>query len=137
MAGTTLAEMEAVRRSEDLDHLLILWHNWQRAGKVARGYNDRTAVAGERYRTSRQHDDWNGKLDEDLDESRCKEVDFHVDSMQDPHRAAIYVLARNLTTGRAVWLSPRLPSDKAERDELVAQARQILTGRLVSAGVIE
>ncbi len=56
--------------------------------------------------------------------------------MVDPHRAAALILARNCYTGRSVWISPRLPADREERAVVVLEARNMLTRRLMAAGVI-
>lgn len=136
MTTTTLAELDAARRQEDLDDLLIRWHNWASAERIAVGYNDRAPVTGQ-YRTSRQYDDINGALDDDIDADRCKVVQFNVEHLQPTHRLAIYLLARNLTTGFSVWNSPRLPQDEAERSRVVSEARLALIERLISAGLIE
>jgi hypothetical protein len=118
-----------------LDDILIRWHQWPGAGKVGRGFNNRALVCGD-YRTSRQYDDSNGALDDDLENRRMSQVDFEVSQMKDPHRAAIYCLARALVIGAQVFNSPRLPADRAERDAIVRQARALLTNRLLASGVM-
>lgn len=116
-----------------LDDMLSRWHSWQLSNPAARGYA-RCSAGFEQYRSSRQHsiDD----LEADVDNSRCKQVDFEVREMQDPYRSAIYFEARNLSTGRRVWTSPRLPQDIAERSALIQQSRGMLCVRLVNSGVI-
>lgn len=74
--------------------------------------------------------------DDTVNSAQMKAVDFHVSEMQDPHRAAIHVLARNCYTGRSVWISPRLPVDREERAVVVMEARIILTRRLMAAGMM-
>lgn len=132
----TYAEVVAARRAEDLDHLLILWHNWQGSARLARGYGCRSAVVGE-YRVSRQYDDVSGVLDDDLDDERCKQVQFHVEEMHHPWRTAVYTMAMNLACGLAVWSNPRLPSDPAELARVNAEARAQLLARLMAAGLID
>lgn len=118
-----------------LDDLLSRWHSWQKVATASRGYSAR-AAGFEQYRPSRQHDDTNGALDTDLDVMRSAQVDFEVSQMKDPHRAAIYIDARNLCTGLNVWNSPRLPADRAEREEVIREARRMICKRLVDSGVI-
>jgi len=118
-----------------LDDLLSRWHAWQQGAKASRGFAPKSLVCGD-YRTSRQYDDGNGALDSDLDAFQSRQVDHEVRQMQEPHRTAIYVQARNLSTGFAVWFSPRLPQERAEREALVAVARQIICVRLLASGVI-
>jgi hypothetical protein len=117
-----------------LDDLLSRWHQWQ-PRRATTGYAPKSLVCGA-YRTSRQYDDTNGALDDDLNALRCRQVDHDVCTMHDPHRAAIYVLARNLATGANVWISPRLPADPGERASIVSQARVILTKKLIASGVL-
>lgn len=74
--------------------------------------------------------------DDTVNCAQMKAVDFHVGEMQDPHRAAIHILARNCYTGRSVWISPRLPANSEERAVIVLEARNQLTRRLIAAGVI-
>lgn len=87
-------------------------------------------------RISRYWDTTEQIADATVDAAQMKAVDFHVSEMQDPHRAAIHVLARNCYTGRSVWISPRLPADREEREVVVMEARIILTRRLMTAGVM-
>ncbi len=51
-----------------------------------------------------------------------------VDSMPEPYRTAICLLARNRSTGIAVWVSPRLPQDKDKRAEIVSEALVMFEG---------
>ncbi|MDB5541968.1 MAG: hypothetical protein JWQ89_3695 [Devosia sp.] len=118
-----------------LDDLLSRWHNWQHAERGGRGYAPK-AAGFEQYRASRQYDDANGALDTDLDALRSAAVDFLAQQMQDPHRAAIYMDARNLCTGLSVWNSPRLPPEPEMREMIVREARAMLCKKLVDAGVI-
>lgn len=119
---------------DTLDGLLSRWHQWQSA-TVTRGWNRQALVVGS-YRTSRQYDDQNGALDAHLDAIQMQAVEFAVQQMADPHKAAIYCLARALTLGVSVFMSPRLPVDAAERAVVVSDARGMLTRRLQSAGVM-
>lgn len=75
-------------------------------------------------------------IEDEINGKMFRAIDFQVGEMADPYRSAIYVQARNLYTGRNVWLSPRLPKDAIERDQVVAEARSMLTRRLMSAGVM-
>ncbi len=74
--------------------------------------------------------------DDAVNSAQMKAVDFHVGEMKDPHRAAIHVLARNCYTGHAVWISPRLPADKETRLVIVLEARNMLSRKLMAAGVM-
>lgn len=131
----TPAEHDALVRHDALESVLCRWHQWQQADTVGKGYNRRSLVCGE-HMVSRQYDDANGALDDSLEDSTMRTVEFQVSEMRDPHRAAIYCLAQALTIGVAVFTSPRLPRDKAERDAVVVQARRIISARLTTAGVL-
>ena len=122
-------------QSASLDDALSRWHSWQHGAIVARGWAPKALVCGD-YQVSRQYDDGNGALDSDIDDARCRQVDHDVREMQDPHRSAVYCHARNLSTGRTVWASPRLPQCRAARAALVAESLQIIARRLVASGII-
>ena len=123
-------------RDAALDDLLSRWHAWQQArGNVTRGFNGRALVTGE-YRSSRQYDGDNGVLDDDIDDARSRVVEAQVQELVHPWRTAIYVVARNLSTGQAVWNSPRLPQAARERDVIVTEARRLLSRRLELAGLL-
>jgi hypothetical protein len=131
----TYAQQVAADRAAQLDNLLSQWHQWADSKRGVRGYASRALVCGE-FRVSRQYDDVSGALDDELDNTTMKTLDFQVTEMAEPYRSAIYALAKNLTTGVTVFLSPRLPQSKEARDMVIAQARQMLTARLISAGVL-
>lgn len=115
-----------------LDELLKLWHRWQSSYRLKSGYPG-TAAGCEQYRASRQYDDVNGALDQDADTAMCHAIDAEVSRMPDPHRTAIHVEARNLCSVR-VWKSARL--DPAKAAQYTLEARVMLWGRLVNAGVV-
>ena len=118
-----------------LDDLLIRWHHACTHYRHTRGFNSR-APGTDGYRPSRQYDDTNGALDHHLEASQVEAVEFEVSQRPEPHRSAIHTNARNLSTGSAVWSSPRLPADLAERAVLIWAARDMLINRLRSAGVM-
>jgi len=120
--------------AEILSDILSRWHSWAKAYK-ANQQTPRDPVFRD-CTTGRGWDTTDEILEDEVHAKQMEAVDFQVGEMHDPHRAAIYVLARNLSTGRSVWLSPRLPTDPLERATIVAEARAILTKRLLSAGVM-
>lgn len=117
-----------------LDDLLARWHHW------ARGYVPVPVCgAGPMFRNAKSphsshsaYEVTDAKVERDCMQS----VDFHVTEMKDPHRSAIYIHARNCYTGRNVWLSPRLPTDPLERSRILGEAKSMLIGKLLSAGVM-
>lgn len=121
--------------SASLDSLLARWHEWQQQYQPVKGYASRSLVVGE-YRSGRDRDSDDGTLDNHLDDSAMRSVEFHVGEIADPWRAALYQEAKNLAVGAAVFTSPRLPADRLERHEIIQEARQRLSLRLLSAGVL-
>lgn len=117
-----------------LDGLLAAWHQWQKIPHV-RGFPSRSLVTGE-YIVSRQYDTENGALDAALEHRTMKTLDFQVSQMAEPHKSAIYANARALVVGAAVFSSPRLPIDRAERLIVISDARSMLIRRLQRAGVL-
>ena len=80
-------------------------------------------------------------IQDELNGSTMEAIDFHVGELPDeaktkPYRSAIYAIARNLHVGASVWSSPRLPVDAEERAVVVMEARNMLTKRLIAAGVM-
>ena len=117
-----------------LDDILSRWHSWARNYK-ANQQTPRDPV----FRDAKSGRGWDSTdeiIEDEITNSMMEAVDFQVSEMKDPHRAAAYVLARNLSTGRSVWLSPRLPVDPIERATVVAEARNQLTKRLMAVGVM-
>ena len=127
--------MNRAEQALELDDLLGRWHRWCAGATVGRGYADRSLVCGD-YRTSRQYDDHNGALDDELERSTMRSVNFQIGEMRDPHRSAIHAQARAISMGVRVWSSPRLPADPDARALIVTEARAMLIGRLVAAGVM-
>ncbi len=117
-----------------LDDLLSRWHHW------AKGYIPvPTCGADPMFRDAKSPHSSHSAYevtDAKVESDRMKSVDFHVSEMKDPHRSAIYIHARNCYTGRNVWLSPRLPTDPLERARILGEAKSMLIGKLLSAGVM-
>ena len=122
--------------SETLDDLLSRWHSWALSDRGVRGFNRKALVVGDCRPRRLQHEGQQDQLDADIDTAQCRQVDHEVRQLEDPYRTAIYLDARNLCTGVAVWNSRRLPSDPQERAVIVKAARGYLTVRLQSAGVM-
>ena len=117
-----------------LDDLLSRWHSHCRAYKA----NQQTP-RDPMFRNTKSGRGWDSTeeiIEDEIHGSMMEAIDFQVSEMQDPYRAAIYALARNLSTGRSVWMSPRLPQDPLERATVVAEARNQITNRLMRCGVM-
>ena len=115
-----------------LDDILGRWHAW------AKGYSAVPVCSADpMFRDAKSRGGWDSAddvLDAAINSKIMKAVDFQVSEMQEPHRTAIYVTARNLHTGNSVWSSPRLPTDPLARGVIVVEAKAMLTRRLMAAG---
>lgn len=118
-----------------VDDLLIRWHQWRQGYRPSRGFSNEAAGCGD-YVTSRQYDDANGALDDALEDRIMRQVEHEVSALSVVHQAAIQVQARALVLGCVVFTSPRLPADRAQREQLVREARSALLRRLQAAGVV-
>ena len=117
-----------------LEDILSRWHHYTQQYKLTAGIGGQPMF---RYtQRPRGGQTVEALLDDDAERGQMEGVDFQVSEMQDPHRAAIYILARNLSTGRSVWMSPRLPQDPLQRATIVAEARNQITNRLMRCGVM-
>ncbi len=94
-------------------------------------------------KSSRHWDSFADIADDAVNTTQMRAMDFIVTGdhrgqggMAEPHRSAVYVLARNCYTGNNVWLSPRLPANREERELIVLEARNMLSRKLMAAGVM-
>lgn len=123
-----------------LEDILSRYHAWAKSFSVlpAGGADPMFRRA----KSGRSWDTVDEVLDAEITGHIMKSVDFHIGELPDditakrPYRSAIYCLARNCYTGRNVWMSPRLPADPMERGVVVREARNMLTRRLIAAGVM-
>jgi len=116
-----------------LDEILSDWHRWASSwsGVAVSGACAMFANA----KSPRQWDD-EDLLDAAQHNVKMKAVDFHVNELAPLHRTALQIQARNLATGFHVWHSARLSSDPHQRAIDLADARNKLTQRLTSAGIL-
>jgi hypothetical protein len=117
-----------------LDDLLSRWHSWAKGFKVCP-----EPGADPMFRNVKSGRGWDtvGEIIEDeLSASTMQAIDFEVGETPEPHRSALYAHARNLASHHAVWSSPRLPKDPAERALLVLEARTMLMRRMFRAGIM-
>lgn len=125
-----------------LDDLLSRWHHWMKEKPV----NGVDRLDDPAFRNAVSRSGWDSAddvLDREVEAVKMQAIDFLVSGdargqggMPEPHRAAVYCIARNCYTGRKVWLSPRLPVDPEERGVVLMEARNMLTMRMLSAGVM-
>lgn len=118
-----------------LDSILADWHQWAK-GFAILGSHSTAPMFNGMVNSSRQWDSESDVLDDHLHNKQMVTVDFHISELEPLHRTAIGINARNLVTGRSVWTSARLPSDVEQRAVILGIAREILTNRLTSAGIL-
>ena len=111
-----------------LDDRLISWHRWAKNWTPCAGHGASAMFTD--VLNSRQFDSEWDLADASLHKAQVKAVDFHVGEMSDVYRTALQMCARNLSTGAAVWRSPRLPEDVEQCREVVTAAKVELLGRL-------
>lgn len=126
--------MRDLSEKEILDDLLSRWHSW------ARGYSPIPRCGADpMFRNAKSGKGWDSTSDvieDELNGKIMEAIDFQVSEMKDPHRSAIYIHARNCSTGRNVWMSPRMPANPEERALILMEARNLLTRRLMNVGVM-
>jgi hypothetical protein len=131
--------MRDLTQKDLLDSLLKDWHAWQT------GYSPvPTCRADPMFRNAKSSKGWDSTSDviqDELHGSTMETIEFQVSQLPDepkvkPYRSAIYAIARNLHVGANVWNSPRLPADQLERGIVIMEARNLLTKRLIQAGVL-
>lgn len=121
--------------SQVLNDLLARWHRWSSSYSFGKGYPSVDSACRDS-RTSRQYDDTNGALDASVENKIMEAFDAVVWTIPQPHLTALQFQARNFHARRAVWTSPRLPTDEMERSILLMEARNKLMRALARSGVM-
>lgn len=123
-------------RQDLLDDLLSRWDHWLQPIHVGRGHSTSSAGCG-LYRASRQYDDQNGALDEQVEHQVMQGVQACVEKLGLQHRVAIHIEARNVRLGVSVWRSPRLPADQLQARAVIDAARLRMVELLCGAGLMD
>lgn len=126
-------QLDIGAHSMTIDDILILWHRWAKGYQYVGDINSSPT-----FRECRSnHRQW-ASLEElaDEDKSTPEAVDHVVMSLCDVYRTALQIQARNLCTGREVWISARLPKDPANRAVIVRDARDALARKLRDIGIL-
>lgn len=123
-------------RQECLSDLLSRWDNWLHPVQVSRGHASQAAGCA-LYRSSRQYDDENGALDDQVEHQVMQGVQGCVEKLEPLHRYAIHDEAKRLRLGVSVWSNPRLPADPADRQKVTDAARLCMIGHLCGSGLME
>ena len=117
-----------------LDDLLAQWHQWCRGYSIVGQHG--TAPMFNGLVSSKQWDSESDVLDNHLHSSQMVSFDFQINELEPLYRTALQIQARNLVTGRSVWTSARLPKDLEQRAVILGVARELLTKRLISVGIL-
>lgn len=118
-----------------LNDLLFRWHVWSRHTAYKAGFAGKAAGFGQS-RSNSQYD-WESGVESALVDKRVMEgFDAAAQRIPQPWFTALQFEARNLSTGYAVWTSPRLPTNREEREVLVLEARVRLLKELARDGVL-
>lgn len=118
-----------------LSGMLADWHNWSRHTAQRSGFAGRAAGFGQ-CRSSSQYD-WETGVESDLVDKRIMEgFDAAIQRVPQPWLTALQFEARNLAVRHQVWVSPRLPANREEREVLILEARNKLLKELAKDGVL-
>jgi hypothetical protein len=107
--------------NQDILDMLVFWWRFERGWLPVQGYPEE-CPSTRGYKVSGQYDDQNGADETDARGMLAKRIGHAVASIAEPHRSALYLLARNRATSVSVWISPRLPTDDVERAQVIADA---------------
>jgi len=118
-----------------LDKLLVGWHRWSSGYQYGRGFYGVNAACRMAQAQGKARADLS-VFDDALNDDTAQAMDAAIDAVPQPHRTALAFQARNLSSGAAVWISPRLPVDPTERTVLLIEARNHLLRLLASRGVV-
>lgn len=127
-----------------LSGMLADWHRYCQHTSEKHGFAGKAAGFGQS-RSNSQYDWQNGVEDEMVDrrimqgfDAACERI--REDGLKDGGRPELYVAlqfeARNLAVRYQVWASPRLPTNRAEREVLILEARNRLLRELARDGVL-
>ncbi|KQM79831.1 hypothetical protein [Xylophilus sp. Leaf220] len=118
-----------------LDGMLVGWHRWTAGYRDGRGYPGVNAACRMAQSAAHRGEECSA-FDESVDDDLAEAVDAAMDQVPQPHRTALAFQARNMSSRAAVWTSPRLPVDPAERTVLLLEARNFLLKVLAKRGIL-
>jgi hypothetical protein len=118
-----------MKRDIDLVELLVLWYRYESQWTPVEGYpRECPSTAG--YMASRQYDDQNQAAETDARGQLAAHIGRIVAGIDEPWRSALAMVARNRSSGAAVWRSARLPEADDARAEVVAEAMELFAEQL-------
>lgn len=118
-----------------LSGMLADWHRYCLHSAHKYGYAGKAAGFGQS-RSNSQYDWQNGVEDEMVDRRIMEGFDAAINRVEQPWFTALQFEAKNLAVGYVVWVSPRLPVDREEREVLILEARNRLLRELARDGVL-
>ena len=111
-----------------LDDLLIAWHRWAKSYAPVQEISTSPMFRG--MKSPRGWDTLDQIADETIETGKLETVDAVIMQLCDDYRTALQIQARNLCTGRNVWVSTRLPADPDNRAVVLRDARDALHNKL-------
>jgi hypothetical protein len=118
-----------------LSGMLADWHRYSQHTGEKHGFAGKAAGFGQS-RSNSQYDWQNGVEDEMVDRRIMQGFDASIQRIPQPWFTALQFEARNLAVRYQVWVSPRLPTNRAEREVLILEARNRLLRELARDGVL-
>lgn len=118
-----------------LSGMLADWHRYSQHTGEKHGFAGKAAGFGQS-RSNSQYDWQNGVEDEMVDRRIMQGFDASIQRIPQPWFTALQFEARNLAVRYQVWASPRLPTNRAEREVLILEARNRLLRELARDGVL-
>lgn len=118
-----------------LSGLLCEWHRYSQHTQEKHGFAGKAAGFGQ-CRSNSQYDWQNGVEDEMVDRRIMQGFDAAAQRVPQPWLTALQFEARNLAVRYQVWASPRLPTNREEREVLILEARVRLLRELAKDGVL-
>lgn len=118
-----------------LNGLLVDWHHYCQHTAQRAGYPGKSAGFGQS--RSNSQFDWENNIESELVDRRIMQgFDAAIQRIPQPWLTALQFEARNLAVRHQVWSSPRLPTDRQEREVLILEARNKLLKELGKDGVL-
>ncbi len=118
-----------------LSSMLADWHIYSVRTAPRSGYAGKAAGFGQSRSNSQW--DWQNNIESELVDKRIMQgFDAAIQRIPQPWLTALQFEARNLAVRHQVWVSPRLPANREERELLILEARNRLLKELARDGVL-
>ncbi len=133
--NTTVYTGSSMKTEDALSDILKRWHEYTSRYRHNKGYPSVSASCAD-WRSDESRDDEHGVIDERIERDQMEAVDFEVNQIPEPGRTSIYVNAKALAKGSTVFSHPQLPADQIKCLQIISGAREELSRRLRSRGVL-